>query len=108
MNLPPVTDWGWLDNPENGSKQPLWTIDPIASKACKQLTKCGCKAKDGIFKCTGPCGCKRSQQNFTDLCKCKGSCKWWDNDEESSDDEENDESVEHHVLENEDLEEYSN
>ena len=105
MNLPPVTDWGWLDN-----KQPLWTVDPIVSKACKQLTKCGCKAKDGIFKCSGPCGCKRSRPNCTDLCKCKGSCKWWeDNDEESSDDDEDDDgSAEPQAIENEDLEEYSN
>ena len=59
-------------------------LDPIARKACKQLTKCGCSLRNGVFKYSGPCGCRRSKQHCTNLCKCKGSCKWWENNDENN------------------------
>ena len=29
-----------------------------------------------VSKYSGSCGCRRSKQHCTDLCKCKGLCKW--------------------------------
>ena len=97
-------------------------LDPIASKACKQLKRCGCNLRNGVFKCTGLCGCRKSGQPCTELCKCKGACKWWvqndtdnaDNNELDSIEEEgeeedvHDEEIEEQSqVESEDLEEYS-
>ena len=82
MLLPPPELWGWHKKSVDGQYVLLWTLDPIASKACKQLIKCNCSMKDGIFRCNGRCSCRRSTQHCTELSKCKGLCKWWDNTDE--------------------------
>ena len=109
--------WGWYRKNDDESYVPLWTLDPIASKACRQLTKCVCSLWKGVFKCSGCCGCSRSEQHCTELCKCKGSCKWWENNDENNVeldivDEEDEYVMEHDVeetfyIDNEDVEEYA-
>ena len=74
QNLPEAKLWGWMKDKE-GRYQPFWTLDPIASKGCKQLVKCGCDEKDGVFKCAKRCGCKKVGEVCTALCKCKGICQ---------------------------------
>ena len=65
---------GWVKN--NGKYEPLWTLDAIASDACRELVKCKCKSKDGIYYCKGRCSCKKIDEDCTELCGCKGKCKW--------------------------------
>ncbi|KAG1675721.1 Monocarboxylate transporter 12 [Nymphon striatum] len=37
----PLPDgWGWTKDPDSQSWRPVWTILPIASKACSELVKC--------------------------------------------------------------------
>ena len=74
QNLPDAGNWGWVKD-EDGRYKPFWTSDPISSKACSQLVKCGCGEQNGVFKCTGRCSCKKAKQVCTELCKCKGACK---------------------------------
>ena len=70
--------------------------------------------KNGIFRCNGRCSCRRSTQHCTELSKCKGLCKWWDNTDEIDivldpidEEEEHDEpeSVNHAGLDDEDVDE---
>ena len=63
---------------------PRWALDPIASKACKQLTKCNCSLQNGVSKCSGSCECRRSKQHCIGLCKCEYSCKWRENNNENN------------------------
>ena len=117
MLLPPAELWGWYKKSVDESYVPLWTLDPIASKACRQLTKCGCSLLNGVFKCIGNCGCRRSGQPCTELCKCKGSCKWLENKDENNVeldivDEEDEHIMEQDLeeplhIDNEDVEEYA-
>ena len=65
---------GWLKI--NGKYEPLWTLDDIASAACRQLVKCKCKGKDGVYLCKGRCSCRKINEACTDLCDCKGKCQW--------------------------------
>ena len=44
INPPEATNWGWQKD-KNGIYHPLWTLLPIASKACIQLIKCCCKKR---------------------------------------------------------------
>ena len=41
--IPPPEDWGWKRNERDNSLAPYWTSLPEASKACRELIKCGCK-----------------------------------------------------------------
>ena len=75
QNLPEAEQWGWCKDNE-GQYKPLWSKDPIASKGCKQLVRCKCSGKHGLFKCTGRCSCKGMKQPCTDLCQCKGTCDY--------------------------------
>ena len=66
--LPSEADWGWKRGP-NGAWEPEWTTLPDASKACRELLKCGCRVK-----CSGRCKCASNDLKCTQLCKCGGSC----------------------------------
>ena len=66
---------GWIKD-QNGKYTPFWTLDTVASEACKQLVKCKCKSKDGAFSCKGKCSCRKIDEDCTELCECKGKCKW--------------------------------
>ena len=62
---------------KNNSKyEPLWTLDAVASDACRELVKCRCKSKENIFYCNGRCSCRKIDEDCTDLCHCKGKCQW--------------------------------
>ena len=57
QELPSLEDYEW-----NSSKEckwsPVWITHPVASKACAELVKCGCKNSRG---CGGRCSCKKAQ-----------------------------------------------
>ena len=67
MSLPDPANWGWK---KDGLKwTPLWTDIDEASKALRELIKCGCK------KCRlGWCKCKIARLKCTALCACDESC----------------------------------
>ena len=73
INPPEATNWGWQKD-KNGRYHPLWTLLPIASKACSQLIKCCSKNKNDRFNCSGRCSCVKVRQTCTELCKCKAGC----------------------------------
>ena len=75
INPPEATNWGWQKD-KSGRYNPLWSLLPIASKACSQLIKCCCKQKDGSFNCSGRCSCAKVRQTCTELCKCKAACPY--------------------------------
>ena len=66
--LPIVTEWGWKQ--EGNAYIPVWTMLPIASKACKEFIKCGCKKG-----CAVQCKCHKNKLRCTELCKCRGECR---------------------------------
>ena len=59
------TMWGWKKDGDGFT--PLWMTVDEASKACKELIKCGCKKK-----CAKRCQCKKSDKSCTELCGCGG------------------------------------
>ena len=65
--LPSPSEWGWQN--ELGTWKPLWTKLPEASKACRELIKCGC-----LKRCKGNCKCSKSNLSCTQLCACNGQC----------------------------------
>lgn len=67
QQLPTPEEWGWKMDRDSRSWIPLWTTQPVASKACGELVKCGCKAVSG---CTNKCACKKAFWTCTELCKC--------------------------------------
>ena len=67
QNLPSAEGWGWTFNRESQAWTPNWITRPIASKACSELIKCGCKSKSG---CGTRCACKKAKWKCTDLCSC--------------------------------------
>jgi 5'-3' exonuclease len=70
QQTPSPEGWGWTFNEENNAWAPVWNILPVASKACSELVKCGCKSQSG---CGGRCACKKAKWKCTELCSCK--CK---------------------------------
>ena len=66
VELPSPLMWGW--RMDSGRIEPLWTVYPEVSKACKELIRCCCKK--GCSK--SRCKCLRSGLPCTDLCKCGG------------------------------------
>jgi len=65
--LPPPSEWGWIK--DDGTWYPKWTTLPEASKACRELIKCNCKAS-----CRGRCKCFKANLPCTQLCYCSGKC----------------------------------
>ena len=52
----------WSLDDKTLSWTPVWTNLPIASKACAELIKCGCKSRSG---CGARCGCKKANWTCT-------------------------------------------
>ena len=82
---------------------------------CSQLVKCNCTEKDGKFKCGDRCGCKKTEQRWTELWKCKGQCKYSKSSEipainneveETEEPEDNDDESDSEEEETYELEEY--
>ena len=69
---PSPEQWGWIKDPL-GSLTPNWTTLPEASKACKELLKCGCRTR-----CIKRwCKCVQANMPCTDLCTgCSGQCEY--------------------------------
>ncbi len=68
QELPSSDKFGWQKG-ANGKWEPLWTLLPDASKACRELLKCNCRVR-----CTGRCQCNAANLKCTPLCKCGGGC----------------------------------
>lgn len=58
--------WGWRQN--QLEYEPLWSLLPEVSKACRTLKKCGCTKGCKPKRCT----CRVAGLPCTELCKCKG------------------------------------
>ena len=68
QNLPDPSHWGWKKS--NGKWIPVWTTIDQASRAMRELIKCGCK-----LECTqGRCKCKKAGLQCTALCACEDGC----------------------------------
>ena len=61
---PNPSEWGWKNS--DGKWQPLWTISPEASRACRELLKCACKKSCRTQRCT----CCKAGLRCTALCNC--------------------------------------
>lgn len=72
QNLPTPEGWGWTFSKDSQSWTPVWITRPVASKACSELVKCGCKSKSG---CSTRCVCKKAKWKCTELCSC--NCETW-------------------------------
>ena len=66
QDLPSPEGYGWKLS-EECKWAPVWITLPVASKACTELVKCGCKSSRG---CGGRCACKKAQWKCTELCSC--------------------------------------
>ncbi|XP_071958245.1 uncharacterized protein [Antedon mediterranea] len=67
QNAPSPEDFGWT---KTGSTwTPVWTILPEASKACRELLKCGCKK---LPFCSGNCKCCSAVH--WSCYPCRGTC----------------------------------
>jgi hypothetical protein len=66
--LPSPAQWGWLKTIE-GEWEVKWTTLPEASRACRELLKCGCKKG-----CKKQCKCVKAALQCTGLCQCAGLC----------------------------------
>ena len=69
--IPSPSEWGWTMSEEQLWK-PLWMTLPEASKACRELLRCGCRMEKG---CKGHCKCRKAEMQCTALCKCGGDCQ---------------------------------
>ena len=67
QHAPKPDGWGWTPDEESQSWVPVWNTLPLASKACTELVKCGCKSEKG---CGARCGCKKEKWPCTELCSC--------------------------------------
>lgn len=70
QNAPTPAKFGWKIIGD--CWKPIWMTIPEASKSCRELIKCGCKAEP---LCSKNCFCKKSELACTALCHCKGHCK---------------------------------
>lgn len=68
QDLPCPSNWGWKINELDGW-QICWSTLPEASKACRELLRCGCKKG-----CSGRCKCAKAAPKCTALCFCGGEC----------------------------------
>ena len=67
QNPPSPSEFGW--KLVNDEWHPVWTTLPEASKACKELVKCGCKKA-----CKPPCKCMKASLPCIDLCARNAAC----------------------------------
>ena len=61
----PPEGWGWTLEEDSQSWVPVWNTLPMASKACSELVKCGCKSQKG---CGARCACRKANWKCTELC----------------------------------------
>jgi len=66
--IPSPEGCGWTLDRDSQIWLPVWSLLPMASKACSELVKCGCKSTSG---CGTKCSCKKAQWKCTELCSCK-------------------------------------
>ena len=66
--LPSPSDWGWTRKEPSGWEV-CWTTLPEATKACRELLRCGCTKG-----CKGQCKCLKAALQCTALCRCGGLC----------------------------------
>ena len=66
--MPSPSVWGWTKN-DTGKWDVFWTDLPEATKACRELLRCGCKKG-----CCGQCKCLKAALKCTALCFCAGNC----------------------------------
>eukprot|EP00745_Piridium_sociabile_P012394 TRINITY_DN190_c0_g1_i6.p1 TRINITY_DN190_c0_g1~~TRINITY_DN190_c0_g1_i6.p1 ORF type:complete len:743 (+),score=169.21 TRINITY_DN190_c0_g1_i6:247-2475(+) len=65
---PPTPEgFGWTLESATKTWRPVWSNLPVASQACSELVKCGCKSAT----CGGRCSCKKAQWKCTELCSCQ-------------------------------------
>jgi hypothetical protein len=69
QQTPPAEEWGWEEDKDTQSLVPVWTTLPMATEACSDFVKCGCKST-GTTGCKGKCSCVKAQRKCTGLCKC--------------------------------------
>ena len=62
---PTPEGWGWTLKGQSLSWKPVWSMLPIASKACSELVKCNCKSQIG---CVGRRACRKAGCSCTELC----------------------------------------
>ena len=55
LDTPSPEGHGWTFDNTSNSWIPVWTTIPVASKACSELLKCGCKKEIGAR-----CACKKA------------------------------------------------
>ena len=63
--LPSPAHWGWKQEPSGWAI--CWITLPEATKACRELLRCGCKKG-----CTAHCKCVKAELKCTALCFCGG------------------------------------
>ncbi len=66
--LPSPGDWGW-SRKDTGGWDVCWTTLSEATKACRELLRCGCRKG-----CRGQCKCVKAALQCTALCHCGGLC----------------------------------
>lgn len=66
--LPSPGEWGWQET--NNGWEVEWTTLPEASKACRELLRCGCQKG-----CRRQCKCVKAVLQCTALCQCRGLCE---------------------------------
>ena len=72
-DLPSPAFWGWTMS--CGTWKPYWTSLQHASKACRELIRCGCKTSEGCVPVAAKCSCLKNGPGWTctELCSC--NCK---------------------------------
>ena len=65
---PSPNDWSWTRREPSGWEVCSTTL-PAATKACRELLRCGCKKS-----CTHQCKCLKAALQCTTLCHCGGLC----------------------------------
>lgn len=68
QHAPIPEGWGWTLNDDTQSWVPIWTVLPVASQACSELVKCGCKSQTGCS--SARCACNKAKWKCTALCSC--------------------------------------
>ena len=66
--LPSRSDWNWIRKEQSGWEV-CWTTLPEATKACRELLRCGCKKS-----CRGQFKCLKAELQCTALCHFGGLC----------------------------------
>ena len=67
QQIPSPEGNGWTLDGETNLWVPVWTTLEVASKACSELVRCGCRSVKG---CGARCSCKKANWKCTELCKC--------------------------------------